>query len=120
MELIDTECQNLAESRNPFVNQVFGVLKEEEDEQFREASRNPFVNQVFGVKKRRMEWIHPGRGEGRNPFVNQVFGVKKRVKDEFGQPVRVVSQSLRKSGLWRRVWHGAAARLRSLLVAIPS
>jgi len=39
-----------------------------------EACRNPFVNQVFGVLNhfpRRMEI----RMIGRNPFVNQVFGV---------------------------------------------
>ena len=37
-------------SRNPFVNQVFGVLKTaQRDSQIDPSGRNPFVNQVFGV-----------------------------------------------------------------------
>jgi len=38
--------------RNPFVNQVFGVMKRVKEllEHFHYPSRNPFVNQVFGVQ----------------------------------------------------------------------
>ena len=41
-------------------------------------------------------------GEGRNPFVNQVFGVDANSNRSADSTGSLGSQSLRKSGLWRR------------------
>ncbi len=64
-----------SEGRNPFVNQVFGVLYMEHFIQVVSLCRNPFVNQVFGVAR-----VFSVEEEKtltcRNPFVNQVFGVR--------------------------------------------
>jgi len=62
-------------------------------------SRNPFVNQVFGVILCRLvckKWA-----QCRNPFVNQVFGVPAIALCVTSKPAKTRSQSLRKSGLWR-------------------
>ncbi len=124
--------------RNPFVNQVFVVCSGKRlPERSRPASqslrksglcrhgagpgnrrrcgrRNPFVNQVFVVTEQTGKLSR--HNDGRNPFVNQVFVVCSQQKII---PPNGRSQSLRKSGLCRRVSR-QLDRARCLEVAIPS
>ena len=75
--------------------------------------RNPFVNQVFSVITRIRNL---SRCTSRNPFVNQVFSVPRLIyKKENLQ----MSQSLRKSGLFRHEKSSLTSRM-AVRVAIPS
>jgi len=79
-----------------------------------ERRRNPFVNQVFVVLRK---FLGSGGNDGRNPFVNQVFVVRIH-RIHIGQ--RRPSQSLRKSGLCRRTNTAEQKRGSHRRVAIPS
>jgi len=88
--------------RNPFVNQVFVVGQDLREKQPRPQRRNPFVNQVFVVCRHQNTRLLLWAMICRNPFVNQVFVVG--ANGYWYRLSLASSQSLRKSGLCRRLY----------------
>ena len=87
-------------SRNPFVNQVVGVVHHyTRHTAVGPQGRNPFVNQVVGVTSRPSRQGPQNGRMRRNPFVNQVVGVWV-FYSFIATRDKIMSQSLRESGRW--------------------
>ena len=102
--------------RNPFVNQVFVVMeklnKYEIEGRTYQASQSLRKSGLCRLSFAGRNGIWKSAAASRNPFVNQVFVVEYKLTVPQFRAIAEESQSLRKSGLCRRVRYHVLNRTR--------